>query len=319
MKKAIIYNPSITTLNLGDAIIYESVIENIKPIIEDAFTVHVSTHLPVSAVFADLLRDADYKFVCGTNLLRNMLDRRFRQWDINCFNAKKLGPCTLVGVGWQQDRFPFTPYTKHLYKTILSKETIHSVRDEYTKNRLASIGITNVINTGCATMWKLTREFCESIPQGKAENVVFTLTDYKPNATKDIEIIDTLCQEYKNVYLWLQGSEDYEYAKKLGILEKVQLVSPSLSAYDSLLERDDVEYFGTRLHGGVRALQHKRRTMILAVDGRATEKKKDFNLPVVIRNELTPDSVRQLIYSERKAEIKIPEDNIRLWKSQFGL
>ena len=59
--------------------------------------------------------------------------------------------------------------------------------------------------------------------------------------------------------------------------------------------------------------------MILAVDGRATEKKKDFNLPVVIRNELTPDSVRQLIYSERKAEIKIPEDNIRLWKSQFGL
>ena len=90
-------------------------------------------------------------------------------------------------------------------------------------------------------MWKLTREFCESIPQGKAENVVFTLTDYKPNATKDIEIIDTLCQEYKNVYLWLQGSEDYEYAKKLGILEKVQLVSPSLSAYDSLLERDDVD------------------------------------------------------------------------------
>lgn len=97
MKKAIIYNPSITTLNLGDAIIYESVIENIKPIIEDAFTVHVSTHLPVSAVFADLLRDADYKFVCGTNLLRNMLDRRFRQWDINCFNAKKTRP---LYIGW---------------------------------------------------------------------------------------------------------------------------------------------------------------------------------------------------------------------------
>lgn len=319
MKKVIIYNPSITTLNIGDKIIFESVMENIQPIIEDAFTIHVSTHLPVSSVFADLLEVADYKFVCGTNLLRNMLDRRFRQWDINCFNAKKLGPCTLIGVGWQKDKFPFTPYTKHLYKKILSQNTIHSVRDEYTKERLQRIGFDNVINTGCPTMWKLTKDFCCTIPTTKAENVVFTLTDYKPNASKDREIIDILSKEYKTVYLWLQGSEDYKYAKELEILDKVQIVSPSLEAYDKLLESDNIEYIGTRLHGGVRALQHKKRTTILAVDGRAIEKKKDFNLPVEIRNDMSKDSMNHLIYDERKTEIVIPEDNIKLWKKQFGL
>ena len=319
MKKAILYNPSITTLNLGDSIIFESVLDNIRPLLEDAFTINVSTHLPVSGVFANLLNEADYKFVCGTNLLRNMLERRFRQWDINCFNAKKLGPCTLIGVGWQQDRFPFTPYTKHLYKTILSNDTIHSVRDEYTKKKLESIGITNVINTGCATMWKLTKEFCRTIPQKKAENIVFTLTDYKPNAQKDVEIINTLTKEYRTVYLWPQGSEDYRYATELGVLDKVKLINPTLEAYDELLMRDDIEYIGTRLHGGIRALQKKKRTLILAVDGRATEKKKDFNLPVEIRNDMTTEKIMHLIYADRETKVEIPEENINLWKNQFGL
>lgn len=319
MKKAIIYNPSITTLNIGDEIIFESVYSNIKPLLIDAFNVHVSTHLPVSGVFADLLKDADYKFVCGTNLLRNMLERRFRQWDINCFNAKRLGPCTLIGVGWQQDRFPFTPYTKIIYKTILDKERLHSVRDEYTKRRLENIGVTNVINTGCATMWCLTNDFCKEIPHKKAKKVIFTLTDYKRNPQKDLEIINMLALEYETVYLWLQGYEDYNYAKDLGVIDKVSLVNPSLRAYDELLESEDVEYIGTRLHGGVRALQHKKRTMILAVDGRAIEKKKDFNLPVKKRDEIDPSGLKDIIYNERSTKVVIPEENIRIWKRQFGL
>jgi polysaccharide pyruvyl transferase WcaK-like protein len=319
MNKVILYNPSITTLNIGDEIIFESVYKNIQPLLEEAFVINVSTHLPVSAVFADLLRTAYYKFVCGTNLLRNLLERRFRQWDINCFNVKKLSPCILIGVGWQQDRFPFTPYTKNLYRTILSHETIHSVRDEYTKKRLESIGITNVINTGCATMWELTKKKCSTIPKTKQRNVVFTLTDYKPDPQKDSEIINILCTEYEYVYLWIQGSEDYTYAKKLDVLDRVKIVSPSLKSYDHLLNDTELDYVGTRLHGGIRALQHGKRTMIIAVDGRATEKKKDFNLPVVTREELTADTLTDIIHAERKTEIVIPENNIREWKKQFGL
>lgn len=319
MKKVIIYNPSITSLNIGDQVIFESAYEAIKPLTQGVFEINVSTHLPVSGIFANLLRDADLKFVCGTNLLRNMLDRRFRQWDINIFNAKKLGPCTLIGVGWHQDNFPFTPYTKYVYKKILSKDTIHSVRDEYTKKQLEKIGFSNVINTGCPTLWSLTREKCARIPVQKQRDVIFTLTDYKPDKHKDRMIIEVLKENYETVYLWLQGVCDYKYAEELGVLDMVEIISPSLKAYDELLSQKEIDYIGTRLHGGIRALQHEKRTMILAVDGRAMEKKKDFNLPVISRNELTKEKLLEIIQKERTTDIVVPEDNIKLWKKQFGL
>ncbi|TOG81065.1 capsular biosynthesis protein, partial [Vibrio parahaemolyticus] len=63
------------------------------------------------------------------------------------------------------------------------------------------------------------------------------------------------------------------------------IIAPSLESFDEVLSSGNVDYIGTRLHGGVRALQKKVRTLILAIDNRAWEKKKDFNLPVVERND----------------------------------
>ena len=65
-----------------------------------------------------------------------------------------------------------------LLKILLSKTYLHSVRDEYTKDMLERIGIKNVINTGCPTMWSLTEEHCKQIPIKKSNSVVFTITDY---------------------------------------------------------------------------------------------------------------------------------------------
>lgn len=318
MNKIVLYNPSVTTLNIGDSIIFDSVIRELAPMMEDAFRVDVSTHLPMNNLFLKLLADADYKFACGTNLLRNVHER-FRQWDIGLMNARKVGPVILIGVGWQKGKYPLTPYTKAIYQRVLSREHIHSVRDEYTAEKLRSIGFDNVINTGCPTMWRITPELCEKIPSKKADEVVYTLTDYHRNIQKDKLTINCLSKSYSKVYLWLQGYDDYNYAKELGILGQVTLIAPSLKAYDEVLSRVNVEYFGTRLHGGIRALQHGRRTMILAVDGRASEKKKDFRLPVAIRDDMTEHSINELIFQERKTEIVIPEENITLWKKQFGL
>ena len=317
MNRIILYNPSITTLNIGDEIIFESVHKHIEPILENAFVINVSTHLPVSDLFARALTKADYKFVCGTNLLRNRLGGRFRQWDINIFNAKRLGPCVLVGVGWQKDGKSLSRYTKCLYKKILSKDVMHSVRDEYTKTQLEKMGFTNVINTGCATMWDLTEEKCNSITKKKSGKVIYTLTDYNRDEKMDKKVVDILCKEYEEVYLWIQGNDDEEYAEDLGILDRVTVIPPTLKAYDEVLEQNDVEYFGTRLHGGIRALQHGKRTMIIAVDGRALEKKRDFNLPVVERSALTYELIHSLIYDERATEINIPVENIKRWKKQF--
>ena len=202
---------------------------------------------------------------------------------------------------------------------MLSRDFIHSVRDEYTAEQLRKIGFTNVINTGCPTVWKLTPEYCINLPQDKAEEVVYTLTDYHRDVEKDKMTVSCLKDSYSKVYLWLQGYEDYEYARDLGILDQVEIIDPTLKAYDEVLSRDNVEYIGTRLHGGIRALQQGRRTMIIAVDGRAMEKKKDIALPVINRNTLDAGQLWEIIEKPRKTEIMIHLNEIREWKKQFNL
>ena len=47
----------------------------------------------------------------------------------------------------------------------------HSVRDSYTKKMLNSIGINNVVNTSCPTVWNITPDHLATIPDTKAKYV----------------------------------------------------------------------------------------------------------------------------------------------------
>lgn len=321
MRKIVLYNPSITSLNLGDMIIFDSISSLLAPLLRDNYIVDVSTHLPINKTFQTLLKDADYKFVCGTNLLRNKMEGRFRQWDINIFSARMIAPVVLIGVGWQKDynRIPITPYTKTVYSFVLDHNKLHSVRDNYTKEKLKEIGITNVVNTGCPTIWGLTEQKCKLIPKTKAKKVVFTLTDYNRDTKIDKHIILYLKKYYKEVALWIQGYDDYNYARDLGVINDVKIIPPDLKQYDQYLDDNDVEYIGTRLHGGIRALQRGRRSLILAVDDRAQEKKKDFNLPVIRRADITDEVLMDCIEKERETKIKTPIEAIERWKRSYGL
>ena len=314
MKKIIRYNPSLTTLNMGDFVIYDSIKTQMADLFEGAFNVDVSTHLPVSYIFTRLLTDADYKFVCGTNLLMGKLNGIFRQWDINIFNAKRLGPAILIGAGWWQYNNKPNAYTKKVYKRILSTEYMHSVRDTYTEQMLKSMGFTNVICTACPTMWALTKEHCAEIPRDKAKNVITTLTDYNQDVDKDTRMLEILKENYEKVYLWIQGGDDFEYFESLGV-DGIEIVAPSLEKYDEILMSGNIDYVGSRLHGGIRALQKKVRTIILGVDNRAKEKQKDFNLKVIAREDV--EVLPELINSSFETDINIPIENINKWKSQF--
>jgi polysaccharide pyruvyl transferase WcaK-like protein len=98
--------------------------------------------------------------------------------------------------------------------------------------------------------------------------------------------------------------------------ENVELINPILEDYDNILASDDIEYVGTRLHAGIRALQKKKRTIIVAVDHRALEKKKDFNLTVLDRNDV--HLLEGMIDDTFKTEINLPLENIKAWKNQFN-
>jgi len=316
MKKVVLYSAGLASYNVGDKIISESAKDELSYILNNSFVTEIPTHTPHTYYYMRPLIKNDLKFVLGSNLLKSTFFGFKRQWDITIFKSWITGPCILVGAGWWQYGNKPNLYTKLLLKLVLSKNYIHSVRDEYTKDILNSIGIHNVINTSCPTMWKLNKKHCEDIATKKAERVVFTLTDYNMDVDLDCDFIKKLLDNYSKVYFWPQGINDFNYINQFkGLIERIEIISPSLNAFDEILSKGNVDYIGTRLHGGIRALQFKVRTMIISIDNRAEEKNKNFNLPIVKRTEL--DNLDKFIFGDFKTEIKIPEDKINEWKCQF--
>ncbi|MCO7198250.1 polysaccharide pyruvyl transferase family protein [Pseudoalteromonas sp. OANN1] len=314
MKKVTLYSPGLASYNVGDKIIADAAKKEMSYILDNAFVTEIPTHTPHSFYYMRPLIQNDLKFVLGSNLLKSTFFGFKRQWDITLLKSWITGPCVLVGVGWWQYKNNPNFYTKLLLNSVLDKNYVHSVRDDYTKSILEGIGIKNVINTSCPTMWALNQEHCYEVNKKTSENVVFTLTDYNKDVSRDLDFIDLIKRKYKNVYFWPQGIGDFEYITQLG-LEGVDIIPPSLEAFDHALENLNVDYIGTRLHGGVRALQKKVKTLILAIDNRAREKSKSFGLPVAERGDLM--SVSNFIAKDYQLNIRIPEKNILEWKSQF--
>ena len=73
-------------------------------------------------------------------------------------DIKVMNNICLLGVGMQSIdlEHDMSEYSKKLLKYMLNPKIIHSVRDDETKKALENIGIKNVINTSCPTMWALT-------------------------------------------------------------------------------------------------------------------------------------------------------------------
>jgi polysaccharide pyruvyl transferase WcaK-like protein len=316
IKKIFLHDTSILTNNLGDQIIMDAVRKELKNTIENSFFINAPTHDYLGKEAYLELQELPYSIVGGTNLLSANMDK-YNQWKININTIGKVKNAILMGVGWWQYQEKINRYTKFLLKSVLSDSYLHSVRDSYTKEKLNSIGINNVINTGCMTLWQLDESHCANIPQAKSDEVVMTFTDYKPSLKYDTLLFDAAKKNYKKIYVWIQGEGDYRYLKDL-LGDSVEFIEPSLEAYDKLLSDTSkkLDYVGTRLHAGVRAMQHKRRTIIVSVDNRATEMGKDFNLPVIERLQIGKE-LDSKINSDFAINIQLPNDNIKQWKAQF--
>ncbi|MBZ5202039.1 polysaccharide pyruvyl transferase family protein [Planomicrobium chinense] len=316
MKQISVLNTAVGTLNIGDEIIVDSVNRELTKIFNNkTMFVNLPTHEKLSRYSRRIIKNSNFSFVAGTNLLTSKHRvLRGNQWNINLIDAINFKNVVLMGVGWTSYQEEPGFYTNKIYSNGLSKDFYHSVRDSYTKKKLESIGINNVYNTGCPTMWELTENHCLSIPIHKAKNVVFTLTDYSRNPEKDKELINILKKSYDKVYFWIQGSDDYEYLNSLD--DSVIFVDPTLKSYDELLDsNEDLDYIGTRLHAGIRAMQKKKRSLIIGIDNRAIEKQKDFNLNVLDRNDISnlPNIIDGKIYTK----INLNKKEINLWRNQF--
>lgn len=316
MKELLLFDTSEGSDNVGDCIIMDYCQHQLLDIFKNPYFINkIPTHLEIGRKAYDFNRRSDYSIVCGTNILKTSIIFN-RGWNLKLWDIINLRDICLMGVGWgNYNKYHSDPYTVWAYHKILSSKLLHSVRDSYTENKLKSIGINNVINTACPTMWRLTTDFCDNISKDKSDSVVTALTCYKQDREKDITMLKILQRYYKQLYFWPQQSEDVDYLYSLKLDMPIKILPPVLSVYDQLLTDVNIDFIGSRLHGGIRALNHARRTLIIGVDNRAVEIHKDTNLPVLDRKDI--DRLDTWINERQFINIVLPEDNISRWKAQF--
>lgn len=312
--KLVLFDPAIGSQNMGDAIIAHYCAKALSEVLAHKDIVHVPTHmLPSENLLSEASR-AGTKIVCGTNLMTPHFEE-FTNWKLPQ-NLEGYRDIVTMGVGWGYYCENTSGISKFVYRTILSRDKLHSVRDSYTEQKFRKMGITNVVNTGCPTLWGLTPELCAWIPQKKAPRVITTLTDYARDADADRLMMDILKKNYEQVIVWLQGAEDFSYLQSLVDLSNVQIIERDPKQYTKALDMGDVDYVGTRLHAGIHAMNRCVRTIILAVDNRATEMGRDFHLPVIQRGHIRTH-LPEMIAAKWSTNIKLPFDAIHQWKSQF--
>ncbi len=299
--------------NLGDLIIHEAVDRELRTALGDFRLTRVSSHETPTPELRRELRSCDITVVGGSNILTSEMNK-YRQWVISIRHAPSVRNAVLLGVGWWKYQPPPNLYTRIFFRFVLSRRGVHSTRDAYTRQHLATAGWHNVVNTGCPTIWPLDGKNESSFPQRKGDAVLLTLTDFERNPEADKALADLLCREYRQVYVFPQGKYDLEYLA--GFQNRWTLLDRDFASFRRFLtETPSVDYIGTRLHGGIFALNHGRRGLILEVDNRAKEMGKDFGLPTVVRTDL--ERIRAWIDRTHPFQIRLDQAAIGRWRDQF--
>lgn len=297
--------------NCGDGIIMENCMLQLSDCLDVAALRHIPTHRFPTEEEKQQLRASRKKILCGTNILSGHM-RSYGLWRLGA-DVSPYRETILMGVGFDSRDDSFDSFTRQLLRTILSKEGLHSVRDSFSEQKLKSMGIPNVLNTGCPTMWNLTPEHCAAVPVSKANNVVCTVTDYCRDKVNDKAMLDILLDSYEKVFLWLQGKDDLAYIRELGYADKLILVPSTLADYDSVLQQGDLDYVGTRLHAGIRALSKGHRSLIISIDNRAECISSDTGLPVLRREDVCI-ALKEHLNGNIETIIALPWENIAWWK-----
>ena len=308
-----VFDTAIDSDNLGDQIIMDAVWDVLKEVQPDAEISRTPSHRRATLAELRAGRRAALSVVGGTNILKShMLIRG--NWKITPLDYLVWRNVILLGVGWQQYGGGTDIATRLFFRSVLSRTHLQSVRDMHTYNMLAP-HVPNVIYTACPTMWRLDAEQCRRVPVSKGQDAVFAVTYYRPAPEADRRLLEMLKRHYRRVFFWPQQAEDVGYAREIG-LDGMIPIAEDVSEFNRVLDGNDVDFVGARLHGGIRALQRGRRTLIIPVDNRAIEMGSNTDLPVLSRDE--PAAIERWITTPAPTRLTLPWEAIARWKRQFA-
>jgi hypothetical protein len=273
IKKVILLNPALGSTNLGDSVIVNA-IKSIFKSWNISFLTELSTHRKWTAEEAKIAMEADYFILGGSNLLTTSLfPLSHTQWKIS-FNEFRIlrNKTILFGPGWRRDEGDLTSFTSRLYGFLMAKDSPQLVRDGVSRERLLKTG-REIVNSSCPTLFGI-QEVEENLNCIGNTTVVVALSGNIKNVDQDKKILKIASSNYNKVKLFPQGVfdskfpeySDERYFRELGL--NYEVLEGSLEDFSRELKSGS-HYFGTRLHGGIFAMQHGNPSTIIDVDTRA--------------------------------------------------
>ena len=302
--------------NIGDEIIVEQAKQHLLPAIQDAYITTSSGHDGLGPSSMRLIRNAQNLILLGTNALSATFRMRGSfMWHVEKKHVPLLKhKVVLMGVGANRDFSQVDRRQAKFLKEVLSPNHRHSVRDETAVAILKDCGVAS-INTSCPTLWSLDGR----TPSGasRSSSVCFTLTKHKAHQY-DADLLRILLSNYQQVWFWPQQPRDLDYMLSLEGSSNVRVLPANLAGYDSFLRENEVDVIGTRLHGTIRGLHNRRRSLAIAIDNRARDIGAETGLPVLAR-ELVPTELQKHIDEPPITSLKIPSGNVNAFLQQFSM
>ncbi|MER9133401.1 polysaccharide pyruvyl transferase family protein [Mesorhizobium sp. M0768] len=300
-------DPSIGSDNTGDAIISHYVKVELKKLFPQDHIVSIPTQtMTVSRRLNSLLSNARGVVVGGSNLLSGRYPR-IRQWANMCVFAPHRKKVHLIGCGWHSYEKRNLPLNTLLLRAALDKGGVHSVRDSYTKVKLAENGIRSW-NTGCPTMWGLSGSYSYK-SESTVGRIIVTLTHYRKDVARDTALLAYVRSLGREIYFWPQSPQDTVYLKELcGADSTIRVLGEKISCVEDVADSSAI-YVGTRLHGAIHLLNRSVPVFVVGIDNRAIEIAHDTGLPLI--DIWNPPSGLPI---ETAIDITMPREEIAAWR-----
>ncbi|MBK7560803.1 MAG: polysaccharide pyruvyl transferase family protein [Chitinophagaceae bacterium] len=209
--------------NLGDIIIYDSIIQILKELFPGKEIIRISTHVDFLKKDKEIINNSLYTFVGGTNILTSDIRHFLRLTPVKnkgFYFFPGIKNLILFGTGWTSYQTRMDWATKIYYKKVLSNKIRHSVRDIYSLNQLKEAGFKNVVHTSCPTTWNIDTSLINKFNPA-FKNILFTLTSYYPEESADNKLLELILNTApEETYFFPQTKTDTEYLATLPFLKK---------------------------------------------------------------------------------------------------
>lgn len=298
LRKLAFINPRLSTRNVGDFFIEDSVKRILQYDVESSLDIDPRKPLAPEAI--DQINDCDAAVIVGTNLWYRQM-RKDGRWMISLQDLEKIRiPIIPFGVGTTRHRDEdngFDVESLEMLRRIHGSCEKASVRDLRTREALSEAGIKNVSMTGCPTLFRsLQPGWVLNASKPSRELVVTVRKGQKQNVWR---LLKLLRERRWNSLVAAQQDPDMYFSRGFPLLRPGArtLYEYSLQPYLDCVKRC-FGAIGWRLHGNMLHLAHGNPAVFFANCSRTESFCQSFGLPCVVaedRESIPTDAIVEAI------------------------